>query len=561
MARETRGGPASEKKLEQYGVWVKAEPREVLRSADRSEDKDDSLELSDLEPAREAGLELPDVSDESPLTTEEEKLLDELETQIESTEGAEETLVPLDRASDEELPELEVEEGHGDEVEVTLSDSLPAEEHFDDLQALEDELASVTSSAGAASEVHGQSAEILARIEEELRSIRTDLTELKRELAGLRRSPAEKTGAASHADTEAAGKFFDEDEDETIALTGDELDNILNTAEITEETAEIPALGEEAPALAPRAEAPADAAEEDILSYETPILEEDRLAPSEANGVEEVLGELEAEAEPEVDLDLAADLVLEETLPAPADASGIGALDASGASELPAELELESLPEIELVEEGGAPAEIEADLETVSELEAEPEELSAIDETEEIAEAEEIPEIETPARTVEEPESSVDLAALATENEESLPTLDLVGPEDLEIGELEAVDDDETDDKIEIAFEAEPAAAARAPAKPARSTAPAAPASPLEQLLEVEEVPEIEPAPARASPASSGVTGASAVPDDLKEEIRAVLKYMDHLLEALPEDKIQEFAGSDYFVMYKKLFEDLGLGE
>jgi hypothetical protein len=51
------------------------------------------------------------------------------------------------------------------------------------------------------------------------------------------------------------------------------------------------------------------------------------------------------------------------------------------------------------------------------------------------------------------------------------------------------------------------------------------------------------------------------VPDDLKDEIRAVLKYMDHLLEALPEDKIQEFASSDYFVMYKKLFEELGLGE
>ena len=52
-----------------------------------------------------------------------------------------------------------------------------------------------------------------------------------------------------------------------------------------------------------------------------------------------------------------------------------------------------------------------------------------------------------------------------------------------------------------------------------------------------------------------------AFPDNLKDEIRTVLKYMDHLLEALPDEKIQEFASSDYFVMYKKLFEDLGLGE
>ena len=552
MARETRGSPASEKKLEQYGVWVKAEPREVLRSMDQ----EDSLELSDLEPAREAALELPEVSDESPLTTEEEKLLDELETEIESSEGGEEALVPLEeplraggssrsglpgiglgKASDEELPELELEEGPDEEIEVTLSDSLPAEEHFDDLQALEDELASVASPARAGSEAHGQSAEILARIEEELRSIRTDLTELKRELAGLRRPAAEEKGAASRAEMEAAGKFFDEDEDETIALTGDELDNILNTAEITEETAETPALEAEAPAPQPLAQAPADAAEEDILSYETPILEEDRLAISDADAAEEALGELEAEPELEtaIDVDLAADLVLEQ-MPAraPADTSGLGALGALA----DAELELEDLPEIELVEEGGEPAEIEADLESLSELEAEPEELAA----------------------VEEPESSVDLEALASENEEPIPMLDLAGPEDLEIGELEAVDE-ETDKEIEIAFEAEPSTPPRAPAKPAAT------AEPLEQLLEVEEVPEIDPAPAppsRArspSGAKSPAAGTSAVPDDLKDEIRAVLKYMDHLLEALPEDKIQEFASSDYFAMYKKLFEELGLGE
>jgi pilus assembly protein FimV len=548
MVRETRGGPASEKKLEQYGVWVKAEPREVLRSIDQG----DSLELSDLEPAREVAVDLPDVSDDSPLTTEEEKLLDELETEIESAEDGEEALVPLDKASDEELPELELEPGHGEEIEVTLSDSLPAEEHFDDLQALEDELASVASSAGAGSEEHGQSAEILARIEEELRSIRTDLTELKRELAGLRRPHAEGKSASSRADMEAAGKFFDEDEDETIALTGDELDNILNTAEITEETAETPALEEEAPVRRPLAKAPADDALEDILSYETPILEEDRLAPLEADAAEEALGELEAEDEAGVDVDLAADLVLEQ---APARSS-------AGAAGLPAELELEALPEIELVEEGGEPAEIEADLETVSELEAEPEELVSVDE---------IPELEELAQPVEGPESSVDLEALAIENEEAAPMLDLDGPADLEIGELEAVDE-EKEGEIEIAFEAEPSRPPRASAMPRKPTAPAAPTAPeepLEQLLEVEEVPDIDPAPApgpfsgtkRPSEARGPSAGTSAVPDDLKDEIRAVLKYMDHLLEALPEDKIQEFASSDYFVMYKKLFEELGLGE
>ena len=35
---------------------------------------------------------------------------------------------------------------------------------------------------------------------------------------------------------------------------------------------------------------------------------------------------------------------------------------------------------------------------------------------------------------------------------------------------------------------------------------------------------------------------------------------MDQLLESLPEEKIQEFAKSEYFGVYKKLFEELGLG-
>ena len=34
---------------------------------------------------------------------------------------------------------------------------------------------------------------------------------------------------------------------------------------------------------------------------------------------------------------------------------------------------------------------------------------------------------------------------------------------------------------------------------------------------------------------------------------------MDQLLENLPEDKIEEFARSEHFNVYKKLFTELGL--
>ena len=49
------------------------------------------------------------------------------------------------------------------------------------------------------------------------------------------------------------------------------------------------------------------------------------------------------------------------------------------------------------------------------------------------------------------------------------------------------------------------------------------------------------------------------LPDDIKSDIKSVLLYMDQLLENLPEDKIMEFAKSEQFVTYKKLFSELGL--
>ena len=46
---------------------------------------------------------------------------------------------------------------------------------------------------------------------------------------------------------------------------------------------------------------------------------------------------------------------------------------------------------------------------------------------------------------------------------------------------------------------------------------------------------------------------------ELKKDIKSVLLYMDQLLENLPEEKIIEFAKSDEFTTYKKLFSELGL--
>ncbi len=44
-----------------------------------------------------------------------------------------------------------------------------------------------------------------------------------------------------------------------------------------------------------------------------------------------------------------------------------------------------------------------------------------------------------------------------------------------------------------------------------------------------------------------------------KEDIKRLLKYLDELLESLPEKSINKFANSDYYELYKKVFKDLDI--
>jgi hypothetical protein len=76
----------------------------------------------------------------------------------------------------------------------------------------------------------------------------------------------------------------------------------------------------------------------------------------------------------------------------------------------------------------------------------------------------------------------------------------------------------------------------------------------LEEQIEVP-LPKSEQKGAQSPPLDEP----APVDEKFKNEIRTVLAYMDQLLEALPEEKIEEFARSDKFEMYKKVFKELGL--
>ena len=70
-----------------------------------------------------------------------------------------------------------------------------------------------------------------------------------------------------------------------------------------------------------------------------------------------------------------------------------------------------------------------------------------------------------------------------------------------------------------------------------------------------------EPVPGKSFSESAGVIDdkLESLSPETKEELKTVLKYLDNLLEELPEDKIKEFAKSEYYDLYVKILDKLGI--
>ena len=549
-AELTNEAPAGEQgNLEQYGVWVKVEPHAIEEEAEQNM----SFELSDL-----------DSSSESALTEEEEQLLGELEeeeTDLGDLSGLEDDLEELGKGNafeqqggeeelsvedlDVDLEELGEEslEATGDleglpeiggeetlslemepetEIEVPLSDSAIVDEHYEDLATVE----GVPSTPGQAPPKG--SSDILEKIERDLNQIKTEIQNLKNELAGLGKAgPAGGKVDVAPAPSGAEG-FFEKGEDETIALTGDELDNILNTADVTEEV-EIP---------------------EQIV--ETP---EEVQPPAE--GQEEImeLGSLDLEAEeaPAEELTLEdTELSLEELEPSGAEEQSIE-IDIGGKSpeEQPSVAEALPAEDLATLEEGEEELILE-ELDGLEEIEA-PEELSM----EEIPEApsteepiEELEELSLEESGLEEMESPEELSLEQMPEAEQAEELSLEEP-------AEAVDLEELDElSLEEIPEAEEAESAEedilALDDLAEGAATADTTEDLQLAPEQLSIPEVETE--GSLPVSEEMT------DNLKTEMKSILSYLDLLLEDLPETKIKEFAQSEYFVRYQRLLKELGLG-
>ncbi|HNP92533.1 MAG TPA: hypothetical protein PLE76_06760 [Rectinema sp.] len=84
----------------------------------------------------------------------------------------------------------------------------------------------------------------------------------------------------------------------------------------------------------------------------------------------------------------------------------------------------------------------------------------------------------------------------------------------------------------------------------------------IKEHFKVIREPQIQPSvsPTSVESPSDRLSGASEVQQQaLIDEVKRLLLYLDRLLESLPEEKIEEFANSEYFNLYRHVFDELNL--
>ena len=293
---------------------------------DNTGDEDFDLdELSDSldDDFEELEIETPEVVDEPSDDTDDifESTIPGSDDELEDIDIEEFGSDDSDSGDSEELPELTVENEHdftpedqGIEIvpQTPTNQITPDEEDF--LTAEEDLQNGDESAIPKAMDT--QEREAFSRIQTELTDIKRELAELKQALRGAGAGAAQPAppapdeavespltteepldedtldmGEDFDEDDEARPSgFFEEDEDETIALTGDELDNILNTAEFTEQAGEAEELEDDY--IVENAEEPVESAEP-VESTEPEELSDETVSEIEMEPVEDAEDQLE----------------------------------------------------------------------------------------------------------------------------------------------------------------------------------------------------------------------------------------------------------------------------
>ena len=522
-------------------------------------------------PVTESNIELEDVSlDDFNLEESDDATAAALGASINSSVSSGEETVSLDSfgidSSSEEMPagtgSSRKQQTVDYELAITEEDNVQAAPVIDEIKS-----DSVTQNKEETTETTVNN-ELLEKIVSDLSGLKDEINALKNDLAELKEKntldnissgqndgeqPAEneiELPVQSEPAEEPGGFFNSDEEDDTIALSGDELSNIVSNADFTEETAEPDTqydestektVIEEQPEQEPPEEFSADFSndtpfggiEDIVISDEEPdsglsmdineeILEEPNLDDIETNA--DIPEEIEI---PKVD-DIAETQDEEPTLDdILVESSSTDFMDSvTDSTNMQPDIEITEPVEPELAEEEAAITKEEAD-DITSEYSADTTENTepVLDEDAAL----ELPE-ESSSDAENTAEESTDDIFNETAIEDAQHTQDAIMNDIM--NEAPSVDNALSEENVDYL-------------------------SKDNTVLSDDEaaVAESEPEPS----AETEQTDTSDLPSDIKEDVKSVLLYMDQLLENLPEDKIMEFAKSEQFTTYKKLFNELGL--
>lgn len=395
-----------------------------------------------------------------------------------------------------------------------------------------------------------ESSNLLEKIAAEISNLRSEITNLRTEFNSFKVTPTQETSEEdiSSDDNETSGFFSDDNEDETIALSGDELNNILNNADFTTEEAEEELVEDISDETVTKTEEDAvinplgDATEltdsdiDTMDEYEDSSFADDSEVSNFAN---------EDLQEPELE-DLQMDNNFEEE-------------DLSEEIDVPKDEEVYEEPETnDFIESINAEDPSISDTLTEDRLKyLEDSFEDSVDENEEKLDVEILDEnenvIEDSTDEIEN-ELSTEEAEVSDINENEEDESDESNEPTEDVFNSSQWDNDVTEPTEDNNAETESIVEDEIPEEIIEETENdiVEPVFENEQTEETVDTP-VESAENIAKPASLSPTA------KIQDDIKSVLVYMDQLLENLPEDKIEEFAKSEHFETYKKLFDDLGI--
>ena len=434
--------------------------------------------------------------------------------------------------------------------ETLVSETLvsePASSVQDEIPAVpatsEEKIADAT--AGKDAEIAASTNSILSQIVSELASLKSEISGLRNEFEEIKSKEAAVPTESPAQKEENTGFFSENGEDDTIALSVDELDNILNNAEMVNEEQNDSNEDKENEISEPAIENAEESTSEESKSeekFEEPEISEleETISDSEQNELPDYISdEEESDAQNDIFVPKPESTNLtEENLVQDEDIPGEDSSNETVSENAEPELSSDDLSIGDFSFDDGAQDEISS--ESILPEEAEP--LASKPAENDETKAEEAPaETETVENT--EPENAEiseepAVSEIPTEKADE-STID----EPFDFGNESTADNGEksiaiSNDELENLLAPEP------------SISESLTDANLDYLASDAEIGKAETEEANPT---------STIPGNLQKEIKSVLSYMDQLLENLPEDKIAEFAQSEQFETYKKLFKELGL--